>query len=534
MKAIQRCCSIEWHWNREYWYMKSNYILLIIAALGSILFISGKDVDKVNHFDKNTDIGIHKEELLHIYEKIDYCFHDANIRFVEENSVKERIPDELELELESAFVQNKVEVFAEKYKADYRILSQKEKEYYIENYDDGKLTKYCEEFDTEIDDWFTYDNNVCIIRHAIDDNRYVYFRYCPEKVIEGIEEPAFILRALGDNEEYYFIQWDEKVYLLTTIKEDEKLTGIVIYSSGDWDYGRAVYKGIKNENMETAYFCYAYEPKQMGTYWPNIEAWKTINEICEKAADDMPRDNDVEDEYSIEGKRIEEAYYLYNMHSLDFIEEDEAQRYFEEDFINSIRTSIQEKCLPDTIVKLQADCEILEEEERNQLLDKEKEEKYWYLYGYQYHVESREDIWMQIPNSNNTMDIVILNNGELGQKEYYYFCVNKDGKIYDLPERYYIFNYYKEGLPYFIKWNNHMYMAVPYITNESGEISGVVISALFILPDSTKGPHIAGIWLNEDNSTEVCYQGCITNQNPKYIYNNTPIMSHSDVEASRY
>ena len=97
-----------------------------------MLFISGKDVDKVNHFDKNTDIGIHKEELLHIYEKTDYCFHDANIRFVEENSVKERIPDELELELESAFVQNKVEVFAEKYKADYRILSQKEKEYYIE------------------------------------------------------------------------------------------------------------------------------------------------------------------------------------------------------------------------------------------------------------------------------------------------------------------------------------------------------------------------------------------------------------------
>lgn len=100
------------------------------------------------------------------------------------------------------------------------------------------------------------------------------------QTIEGIEEPSLILRALGDNGEYYFIEWDKQMYLLTTIKENEKLAGIVIYASGDWYYGSAVYKGIKNQDIETAYFCYAYDPKQAGTYWPSIETWKTINEIC--------------------------------------------------------------------------------------------------------------------------------------------------------------------------------------------------------------------------------------------------------------
>lgn len=67
-----------------------------------------------------------------------------------------------------------------------------------------------------------------------------------------------------------------------------------------------------------------------------------INIQTEKISNkDMPQDNDIEDEYSIKGKRIEEADYLYDMHSLDFIEEQEAQRYFEDDFINSIKTSMQ-------------------------------------------------------------------------------------------------------------------------------------------------------------------------------------------------
>ena len=263
--------------------MKGNYLLVIIAVFGCMSFINYKNVNKVNYFNRSTDISIHDEELRHTYEKTKYCFNDANMRFVEESSVKGRIPDELELQLEMVLVQNKVEEFVEKYKTDYHVLSQKEKEYYIQNYDDGKLTKYCEEFDEEIDDWFTYNNldNVCIIRHAIEDNRYVYFKYYPKEIIEGIEEPALILRALGDNEEYYFIEWDKQIYLLTTIKEDEKLVGIVIYSSGDWYYGSAVYKGIKNKDIETTYFCYAYDPKQMGSYWPNIEIWKTINEIYE-------------------------------------------------------------------------------------------------------------------------------------------------------------------------------------------------------------------------------------------------------------
>lgn len=258
-----------------------------------------------------------------------------------------------------------------------------------------------------------------------------------------------------------------------------------------------------------------------------------INIQTEKVSNkDMTQANDTEDEYSIKGKRIEEADYLYDMHSLDFIEEQEAQRYFEDDFINSIKTSMQEGCLLDMLVKLQIDYKILEEKERSQLLDKEQEAEYWYLYGYQYHVERREDIWIQIPNNHNTMDIVILNTGALEQKEYYYFRVNEDGKIYDWPERYHIYDQYEE-LPYFIKWNNNMYMVVPCRADEGSRINGVLISALFILPDSTVGPHMAAVWFNEDGSTEVCYQGCIMNQNPKYIYNNTPIMSHLDLEKSK-
>lgn len=282
--------------------------------------------------------------------------------------------------------------------------------------------------------------------------------------------------------------------------------------------------------------------KEEPTMKINSEESNTIEKLAketfanlqiEKVSDtNMPQANEIEDKYSIEGKRIEEAEYLYDMHFLDFIEEQESQRYFEEDFINSIRVSIQENCLVDNLAKLQIDYKILKEKERNQLLDKEKEAKYWYLYGYQYHVEKREDIWIQIPNNNNTMDIVILNNGALGQKEYYYFRVHEDGNIYDWPERYYTFNTYEE-LPYFIEWNSNMYMVVPYIADGSSEISGVIISALFILPDSTVGPHMAAVWFNEEGSAEVCYQGCITNQNPKYIYNNTPIMSHLALEKSK-
>lgn len=191
------------------------------------------------------------------------------INFIEEGRCLE-IPETLEEALGQALIDKQIGEFVTTYMAEYRILTDEEREEYIQSDSAGILKDYMESTTVEDDVWFGFmDSPICIIRHPIGQGEYAYYEYLPAGVVE---EFAYVMRALGKNEEYFFVQWEGKVYVITTKREAGNLVGIATYCmQGEAIYGWMMYQEkLADNSISTKYYGYTYTAgKEFGTHWPD-------------------------------------------------------------------------------------------------------------------------------------------------------------------------------------------------------------------------------------------------------------------------
>lgn len=203
-------------------------------------------------------------------EVIDSEEHFPNIVFIEEGRCIE-IPETLENALSKALTENQISEFTSEYEAEYHIFTENEKEIYIQNYDYRNILKdYRETIEAEGDMWFGFeDSSICMIRHPIGRGEYAYYEYFPAGVQEDF---ALVMRALGKNDEYYFVDWEGKVYVITTKRKENNQTGIATYCmQGDALYGWMMYQELTEDgSVLTKYYGYTTTgAKSFGSYWPD-------------------------------------------------------------------------------------------------------------------------------------------------------------------------------------------------------------------------------------------------------------------------
>lgn len=193
----------------------------------------------------------------------------AYITFIETGRCLE-IPETLENALRKALIDEQISEFVSTYEADYKILTEKEKRKCIQKNDDSEILKdYQQCIAAEDDIWFGFaDSQIYIIRHPIEQGEYAYYEFLPAGVTEDF---SYVMRALGKNEEYFLIQWEGNVYVITTKRENGKLIGIATYCmQGETIYGWMMYQEKSADNsISTKYYGYTTTgAKDFGTYWP--------------------------------------------------------------------------------------------------------------------------------------------------------------------------------------------------------------------------------------------------------------------------
>ena len=244
---------------------KKKYIfcLMLVASFTFLLF-GCANFSQIDNDEKN------KESFDTATEEI---FQGIPIDFIEERCSE--IPKNMETELESVLLENRLDEFVSKYNAEYKVLSEKEIEQQIENDDSGLLISYCERNTNENDMWFMFEGYpFIIIRHPLESGEYVYYEFLPEGYLEDF---AYVMRALGKCEEYFFIEWEGIVYLITTTKQEGERIGIATYCMhGKYLYGWALYQErISEDEIGTRYFSYLpLGDKHSTMKWPELEILK--------------------------------------------------------------------------------------------------------------------------------------------------------------------------------------------------------------------------------------------------------------------
>ena len=108
------------------------------------------------------------------------------------------------------------------------------------------------------------------IRRPLENNTYEYYGFWVNEESKTFSYlPA--MRALGLNEDYYLIEYEEKEYLITTKHDGEELIGLATYCmKDDALYGRVLYQEKTREGeLKTKYWGYTqYGEKHDATYWP--------------------------------------------------------------------------------------------------------------------------------------------------------------------------------------------------------------------------------------------------------------------------
>lgn len=242
---------------------KYKFCLMLVASFTFLLF-GCANFSQLDNDEKN------KESFDTASEEI---FQGIPIDFIEERCSE--IPKNMETELESVLLENRLDEFVSKYNAEYKVLSEKEIEQQIENDDSGLLISYCERNTNENDMWFMFEGYpFIIIRHPLESGEYVYYEFLPEGYLEDF---AYVMRALGKCEEYFFIEREGIVYLITTTKQEGERIGIATYCMhGKYLYGWALYQErISEDEIGTRYFSYLpLGDKHSTMKWPELEILK--------------------------------------------------------------------------------------------------------------------------------------------------------------------------------------------------------------------------------------------------------------------
>ena len=198
-------------------------------------------------------------------------FESLRINFIEDSRSFE-IPETLEKELEKVLLQNGLDEFITVYNAKHKELTKIEIQQYIADDSSGKLQDYAERIAKEDDRWFRFDEYpFIIIRHVLESGEYAYYEFLPE---EYRADFAYVMRALGKSEEYFFIEWEGNMYFITTKKQDNERIGIATYCMhGENIYGWVLYQEkISEDEIGTRYFNYTtMGAKYFGMEWPELE-----------------------------------------------------------------------------------------------------------------------------------------------------------------------------------------------------------------------------------------------------------------------
>ena len=184
-------------------------------------------------------------------------YGDDAINFQKEKNAPKDLPNALENEIKKILAEDSFYEFIEKYQIEYRQLSDVEKQEYSMTDETGLLAYYyLDELKTRDDAWF-----------VADDTGDLMIQQC------GHGRDAYFMRAVGLNEEFYMIRWNEETYLVTTKHSEDKVTGIAVYCMhGEDSYGWLMYQEkTGNDEIMTRYYSYIEDPKETGTYWPEYE-----------------------------------------------------------------------------------------------------------------------------------------------------------------------------------------------------------------------------------------------------------------------
>ena len=197
-------------------------------------------------------------------------YGDDAINFQKEKNAPKDLPNALENEIKKILAEDSFYEFIEKYQIEYRQLSDVEKQEYSMTDETGLLAYYyLDELKTRDDAWFVADDTGdLMIQHEEDGGKYSYYNYQCEH-----GRDAYFMRAVGLNEEFYMIRWNEETYLVTTKHSEDKVTGIAVYCMhGEDSYGWLMYQEkTGNDEIMTRYYSYIEDPKETGTYWPEYE-----------------------------------------------------------------------------------------------------------------------------------------------------------------------------------------------------------------------------------------------------------------------
>lgn len=136
----------------------------------------------------------------------------------------------LKNELEEVLMNGAAEEYLLEHESDYICLNEEEIQYYIDWDESGVLLFFCEDMEKYAMkiDWFYFkrDGDI-IVRVVMSENEFVYFKFpkYPEQKTYG-----WSLRAMSENEDYYFIEWDEEDYVVVTRRgENGEIEGITTY-----------------------------------------------------------------------------------------------------------------------------------------------------------------------------------------------------------------------------------------------------------------------------------------------------------------
>lgn len=187
------------------------------------------------------------------------------------------LPDErekmiLKEELSNALLSGSVREYLSLHESDYVKLREEEIEYYANKDESGILQAYYYDIvlaDKENTEWFYFKRNgdIVIRRPFKSDNTYFYDKF--RKLADG-KSYSVGLSAKGENQEFFFVEWNEEDYIVVTRNntDTQEIEGITVYCvfSNDEKLGWAMCL-LKDDGGVTEKF-YTYTTMDGYMRWP--------------------------------------------------------------------------------------------------------------------------------------------------------------------------------------------------------------------------------------------------------------------------
>lgn len=152
------------------------------------------------------------------------------------------LPREMVEQLQQALLSNKTEDFLKRNSANYNIIHEEEREKYAEKEKSGILKEHQENYKNSDEIWIEIGTPELyyVIREKLEDGNYLYYQFFYET---GSKIWGKKVSAWGKGEDYFFIQWEGRVYLVTTNHDENGINGVAIYccKNQTGDYGGMIY-----------------------------------------------------------------------------------------------------------------------------------------------------------------------------------------------------------------------------------------------------------------------------------------------------